>query len=80
MFISHNLAAVASIADRIVVMSRGRIVEQGSVAQIFDHPQHEYTRTLLDAAYLGASALASPMSAHPSGDDAGTPLISLEAR
>ena len=79
-FISHNLAAVASIADRIVVMSRGRIVEQGSVAQIFDHPQHEYTRTLLDAAYLGTSALASPMSADPSDDAAGTPLTSLEAR
>ncbi len=60
LFISHNLAAVAAIADRIVVMSRGKIVEQGSVAQIFDTPKHEYTRALLDAAYVGSSALAKP--------------------
>ncbi len=60
LFISHNLAAVAAIADRIVVMSRGRIVEQGSVVQIFDAPKHEYTRALLDAAYVGSSALAKP--------------------
>lgn len=50
MFISHNLAVVSEIADRIVVMSQGRIVEQGSVADIFDRPKHAYTRALLQAA------------------------------
>ena len=50
LFVSHNLAAVAEIADRIVVMEQGRIVEEGSVADIFDRPQSAYTRRLLDAA------------------------------
>lgn len=49
-FISHNLAVVSEIADRIVVMEAGRIVEEGSVADIFDRPQQSYTRSLLEAA------------------------------
>jgi peptide/nickel transport system ATP-binding protein len=53
LFISHNLAVVSAIADRIVVMNQGRIVEQGSVADIFDRPQHAYTQALLDAALGG---------------------------
>ena len=80
LFISHNLAAVSSIADRIVVMSRGKIVEQGSVKQIFDNPQHAYTRTLLDAAYVDSSLLAGPMSAHANTDQIGARLISAEER
>jgi peptide/nickel transport system ATP-binding protein len=54
LFISHNLAVVSAIADRIVVMNQGKIIEQGSVADIFDRPRHEYTRALLDAALGGA--------------------------
>ena len=50
MFISHNLAVVSEIADRIVVMEAGRIVEEGSVADIFDRPRQAYTRELLEAA------------------------------
>lgn len=49
LFISHDMAAVSQVADRIVVMKDGRIVEQGSVAEIFDRPQHAYTRALLEA-------------------------------
>ena len=49
LFISHDLAAVSQIADRIVVMKEGRIVEQGGIADIFDRPQHAYTRALLEA-------------------------------
>ena len=56
LFISHNLAVVSAIADRIVVMNQGRIIEQGSVAEIFDRPRHEYTRALLDAALGGELA------------------------
>jgi peptide/nickel transport system ATP-binding protein len=50
LFISHNLAVVSEIADRIVVMEAGRIVEEGSVADIFDRPRQPYTRELLAAA------------------------------
>jgi oligopeptide/dipeptide ABC transporter ATP-binding protein len=49
MFISHDLATVEYIADRIVVMYLGRIVEQGPVTEIFNAPHHPYTKALLAA-------------------------------
>ncbi|MEM7692694.1 MAG: ABC transporter ATP-binding protein, partial [Pseudomonadota bacterium] len=48
-FISHDLAVVQAVADRIVVMREGRIVEQGSVCQVFESATHPYTQSLLDA-------------------------------
>ena len=49
LFISHNLATVESIADRVLVMYMGRVVEEGPVAQVFAAPHHPYTRGLLDS-------------------------------
>lgn len=47
-FISHDLGVVAEIADRIVVMYKGQIVEQGNCSDIITHPQHPYTKALLE--------------------------------
>ncbi|MGV8966445.1 MAG: ABC transporter ATP-binding protein [Cellulomonas sp.] len=47
--ITHNMGVVADLADRVVVMYRGEIVEQAPVAQLFAHPAHPYTRRLLAA-------------------------------
>ncbi|MEM6421832.1 MAG: ABC transporter ATP-binding protein, partial [Pseudomonadota bacterium] len=49
LFISHDLAVVARLADRVMVMRRGRVVEQGSTDCIFNDPRHPYTRALIAA-------------------------------
>lgn len=49
LFISHDLAVVYQLCDRVAVMTGGEIVEEGDVDQIYDHPQHPYTKKLLDA-------------------------------
>ena len=46
-FIAHNLPVVGDFADRLLVMYRGKIVEQGVTREIFSNPQHEYTKSLL---------------------------------
>ena len=44
MFITHDMAVVAQMADRVVVMFRGNKVEEGTVKEIFENPQHDYTK------------------------------------
>ncbi len=51
-FVSHDLYVVSQIADRVVVMKDGRIVENGSVQQIFETSKSEYTKKLLEAARI----------------------------
>ena len=49
LFITHDLAVVRQIADEVVVMQHGRLVEHATTDEVFDHPQKQYTRDLLDA-------------------------------
>ena len=71
LFISHDLSTVKSLTDTVVVMYRGRVVEEAPTAEIFANAQHPYTRALLDAipvsnprdrrerSFLGAEAIAA---------------------
>lgn len=51
LFISHNLALVQSICDRILVMHRGRIVEEGNTRDVIEHAAHPYTKLLLSSVF-----------------------------
>jgi peptide/nickel transport system ATP-binding protein len=48
-FVAHQLAVIAEVADRVAIMHRGRMVEIGDAGVVLRDPQHEYTRALLDA-------------------------------
>ncbi|UMZ14689.1 ABC transporter ATP-binding protein [Pseudomonas sp. MPFS] len=52
LFISHDLAVVKALSHQLMVIKHGQVVEQGDARQIFDAPQHPYTRQLLEAAFL----------------------------
>ncbi|MBX9832982.1 MAG: ABC transporter ATP-binding protein [Burkholderiaceae bacterium] len=71
MFITHDMGVVAQMADDVVVMWRGRPVEQGPVEQIFHSPQHPYTRALLSAVPKLGSMQGQPLPKR-------TPLIVLD--
>ena len=60
MFITHDFGVVAEIADQVIVMRYGEIVEQGAAAQVLEAPQHDYTKALLEAV---------PSDVVPSGQD-----------
>ena len=60
LLITHDLGIVRKVADRVCVMTDGRIVEQGETARIFDAPQHSYTRHLLAAEPKGKPPKADP--------------------
>ncbi len=64
LFISHDLAVVRALADHVMVMRSGKVVEQGPTEQIFSYPQQEYTRELITAACpLGNAAQRAHSSA-----------------
>ena len=52
LFISHDLNVIYSICDRVMVMEKGRIIEQGTVDQVYNHPKEEYTKKLINSILL----------------------------
>jgi microcin C transport system ATP-binding protein len=51
LFISHDLKVVRALCNYVIVMKNGKVVEEGPARNIFDHPQDDYTKALLDAAF-----------------------------
>lgn len=87
MFITHDMAVVAQMADRVVVMFRGNKVEEGTVQEIFENPQHPYTKALLAAVpklgEMEGTDLPSPMKlvgleGHSTAPIAGTDEVLLK--
>ncbi|MBF6174699.1 dipeptide ABC transporter ATP-binding protein [Nocardia blacklockiae] len=81
LFITHNLGVVAEIADRVVVLRGGRVVEQQPVRELFAAPRETYTRTLLAAVPLLpelGSARASEVSASRAAEDTATASREVE--
>ncbi|MDF0492171.1 ABC transporter ATP-binding protein [Bradyrhizobium yuanmingense] len=64
-FVSHDLALVRQLAHTVSVMHRGRIVEHGAVAEIFDNPQQPYTRSLLESIPSGGAGVARATHTRP---------------
>ncbi|MFT5044186.1 MAG: peptide/nickel transport system ATP-binding protein [Porticoccaceae bacterium] len=77
-YVSHDLAVVAQIADDVLVLKGGVIVERGSVQSIIDHPQHPYTRELIGAAHVMPETLPPSRSLVTESDPA-LPLLQVSS-
>ncbi len=78
LFITHDMAVVAQMADRVVVMFRGEKVEEGAVEEIFENPQHDYTKALLAAVpklgEMKGKALPEPLQLMRNAEQAYKPI------
>jgi microcin C transport system ATP-binding protein len=63
LFISHDLKVVRALANEVIVMRNGKVVEQGPATEIFSNPQHDYTKALLAAAFDLEAAYTQAVSA-----------------
>jgi peptide/nickel transport system ATP-binding protein len=77
-YVSHDLAVVAQIADDVLVLKDGVIVERGSVQSIIEHPQHPYTRELIGAAHVMPETLP-PSRSLPTESDPALPLLQVSS-
>jgi len=68
LFISHDLAAVASLCSRTIVMRRGRVVEEGSTSDVFERPAEPYTKMLISAVPSLRKAMSAQASLVPGSD------------
>lgn len=73
MFVTHDFGVVAEIADRVIVMEKGTIVEQGSAEQVLNRPVHPYTKRL-----IGSVPSHRPRTAQADADTAGYPVLRVE--
>ena len=81
--ITHDMGVVADLSDRVMVMKNGRVVESGTADEIFNRPQHTYTRQLLDAVpHLGSETFAAAglHGDHPVADAEGTGGLRVSER
>jgi peptide/nickel transport system ATP-binding protein len=78
--ITHDMGLVKDVADRIVVMNRGRVVEQGLQGVVFAAPRSAYTRTLLKAAFLSTAAEGGAPTASPAVLDVKDVTVSFGVR
>lgn len=78
-YVSHDLAVVAQIADEVLVLKEGRAVEFGPITQIINHPKHEYTIELINAAHVMPEQLPPARAPLKHSDDSiSLPLLSVD--
>jgi peptide/nickel transport system ATP-binding protein len=75
LFISHDLAVVAQVADRVAVMRKGVLLETGTRDQVFLHPRHAYTRSLLGAVPTLTTDRDQPLATLEAADNAAGTLV-----
>jgi peptide/nickel transport system ATP-binding protein len=75
LFISHDLAVVAQVADRVAVMRKGTLLETGTREQVFLHPRHAYTRSLLGAVPTLTTDRDQPLATLEAADNAAGTLV-----